>query len=156
MGKIQPVELHYGFIPNEGLRECIVSDGLMLVGDSAGQANPVVLEGIRYAIEFGRLAGEIGAKSVSRSSDKISLSEYERLCKSRLESKLSSALKVQTRWIALSDDEWDEEIEILRNMTLDEFLDFIKGDFTARKMMKLALNHPKLAARQLFNMVLRH
>jgi digeranylgeranylglycerophospholipid reductase len=155
MGKIQPVELHYGFIPNEGLRECIISDGLMLVGDSAGQANPVVLEGIRYAIEFGRLAGEIGAKSVSRSSDKKSLFEYQQICKSRLESKISSALKVQTRWIALSDDEWDEEIEILRNMTLDEFLDFIRGEFTARKMMKLALNHPKLAARQLFDMVLR-
>jgi digeranylgeranylglycerophospholipid reductase len=72
-----------------------------------------------------------------------------------LESKISSALKVQTRWIALSDDEWDEEIEILRNMTLDEFLDFIRGEFTGRKMIKLALNHPKLAARQLFDMVLR-
>ena len=29
----------------------------MLVGDSAGQANPLVLEGIRFAIEFGRVAG---------------------------------------------------------------------------------------------------
>jgi digeranylgeranylglycerophospholipid reductase len=66
-----------------------------------------------------------------------------------------SALKVQTRWLGLSDEEWDKEIEILRDMTVDEFLDFIKADFTTGKMMKLALHHPKLAARQLFNMILK-
>ena len=60
LGKIQPVELHYGFIPNEGPRQVSVADGLLMVGDSAGQSNPLVLEGIRYAIEFGRLAGEVG------------------------------------------------------------------------------------------------
>src|ERR671925_1019296 len=57
-GKIQPIELHYGFIPNEGVRQSSIADGLIMVGDSAGQSNPLVLEGIRYAIEFGRLAGK--------------------------------------------------------------------------------------------------
>jgi digeranylgeranylglycerophospholipid reductase len=155
MGKIQPIELHYGFIPNEGLRTSTVSDGLMLVGDSAGQANPLVLEGIRYAIEFGMLAGEIGAKSLAQNSNKESLLEYERIWKSRVESKINSALKVQSRWIGLSDEDWDREIEILRDLSSEEFLDFIKAEFTARKMARLALNHPKLVARQLFNTVLR-
>ena len=155
MGKIQPIELHYGFIPNEGLRTSTVSDGLMLVGDSAGQANPLVLEGIRYAIEFGMLAGEIGAKSLARNSNKESLLEYERIWRSRVESKINSALKVQSRWIGLSDEDWDREIEILRDLSSEEFLDFIKAEFTARKMARLALNHPKLMARQLFNTVLR-
>ena len=155
MGKIQPIELHYGFIPNEGLRTSTVSDGLMLVGDSAGQANPLVLEGIRYAIEFGMLAGEIGAKSLARNSNKESLLEYERIWKSRVESKINSALKVQSRWIGLSDEDWDREIEILRDLSSEEFLDFIKAEFTTRKMARLALNHPKLMARQLFNTVLR-
>jgi digeranylgeranylglycerophospholipid reductase len=155
MGKIQPIELHHGFIPNEGLRTSTVSDGLMLVGDSAGQANPLVLEGIRYAIEFGMLAGEIGAKSLARNSNKESLLEYEKIWKSRVESKINSALKVQSRWIGLSDEDWDREIEILRDLSSEEFLDFIKAEFTARKMARLALNHPKLMARQLFNTVLR-
>jgi digeranylgeranylglycerophospholipid reductase len=155
MGKIQPIELHYGFIPNQGLRTSTVSDGLMLVGDSAGQANPLVLEGIRYAIEFGMLAGEIGAKSLAQNSNKESLLEYERIWKSRVESKINSALKVQSRWIGLSDEDWDREIEILRDLSSEEFLDFIKAEFTARKMARLALNHPKLVARQLFNTVLR-
>jgi digeranylgeranylglycerophospholipid reductase len=155
LGKIQPIELHYGFIPNEGTRQATVADGLLMVGDSAGQANPLVLEGIRYAIEFGRLAGRVGAESVAKGSNKESLAEYERMWKAKAASKIASALKVQTRWIGLSDEEWDREIEILRDMTGDEFIDFIKAEFTAGKMMKLALHHPKLAARQLFNMVLK-
>jgi digeranylgeranylglycerophospholipid reductase len=156
MGKIQPIELHHGFIPNEGLRKSTVYDGLILVGDSAGQANPLVLEGIRYAIEFGMLAGEIGAKSLAQNSDKESLLEYERIWKKRVESKINSALKVQSRWIGLRDEDWDREIEILRDMSYEEFLDFIKAEFTARKMLRLALNHPKLMARQLFDTVLRN
>lgn len=155
LGKIQPVELHYGSIPNEGSRQTSVADGLIMVGDSAGQSNPLVLEGIRYAVEFGRLAGEVGAKSISRGSSKESLLEYERTWKSRVEKKIASALRVQSRWIGLSDEQWDKEIEILRDMTVDEFLDFIKADFTAGKMMKLALHHPKIAARQLFNMIIK-
>jgi len=156
LGKIQPIELHYGFIPNEGLRESSVSDGFILVGDSAGQSNPLVLEGIRYAIEFGRLAGEIGARSLSKDCEKASLIEYEQIVRKRIESKIKAALKVQARWIGLSDDEWNKEIDILRDLSIDEFLDFIKAEFTTVKMMRLALNHPKLAARQLFNIVLKH
>lgn len=155
MGKIQPIELHYGFIPNEGVRQNSVADGLVMVGDSAGQSNPLVLEGIRYAIEFGRLAGDVGARSLSRNASRESLLDYEKTWKTRIESKIKSALKVQTRWLGLSDEEWDKEIEILRDMTVDEFLDFIKADFTAGKMMKLALHHPTLAARHLFNMILK-
>jgi digeranylgeranylglycerophospholipid reductase len=155
LGKIQPVELHYGFIPNEGVRHNSVADGLLMVGDSAGQSNPLVLEGIRYAIEFGRLAGEVGARSLSQDAKRESLLDYEKTWKAKVESKIQSALKVQTRWLGLTDEEWDKEIEILRDMTVDEFLDFIKADFTAGKMMKLALHHPKLAARQLFNMILK-
>jgi digeranylgeranylglycerophospholipid reductase len=155
-GKIQPIELHYGFIPNEGVRRNSIADGLVMVGDSAGQSNPLVLEGIRYAIDFGRLAGKVGADSLSENSDKESLLEYERSWKSKVESKIHSALKVQMRWLGLTDEEWDKEIEILRDMTVHEFLDFIKADFTKVNMMKLALHHPKVAARQLFNMILKN
>lgn len=154
-GKIQPLELHYGFIPNEGVRHNSIADGLIMVGDSAGQSNPLVLEGIRYAIEFGRLAGKVGADSLSHNSDRESLLEYERSWKAKAESRIHSALKVQMRWIGLTDEQWDKEIEILRDMTVDEFLDFIKADFSRVNMMKLALHHPKLVARQLFNMILK-
>ncbi len=154
MGKIEPVELHYGFIPNEGVRASTVADGFMLVGDSAGQANPLVLEGIRYAIEFGRLAGDIGSKALQQGASRQSLLEYEREWRSKVQGKIAAALKVQSRWLGLTDEQWDREIEIIRDMSLDEFLDFIRADFSVSKMLKLAMHHPKTAARQLFNMIL--
>ncbi|MGE3859918.1 MAG: NAD(P)/FAD-dependent oxidoreductase [Nitrososphaeraceae archaeon] len=155
LGNIQPVEYHFGYIPNQGSRESSVFEGLILVGDSAGQSNPLVLEGIRHAIEFGRVAGQVGAESLSFDCSKKSLMKYEKEWKKRLNSKIESALKVQARWIGLSDDQWDNEIAILNHMSIDEFLDFITSEFSAKKMIRLSLNHPKMVARQLFNLVLK-
>jgi len=72
-----------------------------------------------------------------------------------VQSKIVAALRVQSRWVGLTDNEWDEEIDIIRDMSIDEFLDFIRADFSMPKMLKLALHHPRTAARQLFNMVLK-
>jgi digeranylgeranylglycerophospholipid reductase len=152
---VQPLEFHFGFIPNEGSRQTTIDDRLIMVGDSAGQSNPLVLEGIRYAIEFGRLAGRVGARSLSKGSVKSSLSEYERIWKNKVQSKINSAMKIQSRWMNLSDNQWDQEIEMLRHMSSEEFLDFIRAEFTVTNMLRLALNHPRLAARQLFSLVLR-
>src|SRR5678815_3036517 len=113
---------HYGFIPNEGSRKATIFDGLLLVGDSAGQANPLVLEGIRFAIEFGRVAGEIGAKSLLKGCTRESLQEYEKFWKQRVSSRIKSSLKVQSRWLKMNNDSWDREVEIIQQMNLEEFV----------------------------------
>lgn len=151
---IQPIEFHYGFIPNEGSRESTVFDGLMLVGDSAGQANPLVLEGIRFAIEFGRVAGDVGANSLLKGCTRESLEQYEKFWKERVSSKIKSSLKVQSRWLQMNDDSWDREVEIIQQMTVEDFLDFIKAQFTTSRLMKLILTHPHSTAKQLFRIIL--
>lgn len=154
LGRIVPVEFHYGLIPNEGLRPSTVEDGLILVGDSAGQANPLVLEGIRYAIEFGRKAGEV-ATDAAKSGDtsKNSLKAYEDSMRKAVGSKIASAIKVQYRWLGLTDKEWDQEISIIDDLSAEEFLDFVKAEFGLANMVKLATSHPKLALRQLFGLI---
>ena len=154
LGKITPIEFHYGLIPNDGLSRKTVYDNLILVGDSAGQANPLVLEGIRYAIMFGRVAGEVSANAIkSGDTSEKSLKKYEENWKKAIKAKINSASKIQDRWIGLSDEEWDKEIEIIGKLTPDEFIDFIKADFGLTNMVKLAAHHPKLAVRHLFNIV---
>jgi len=101
--KIQPMELHYGIIPNEGCVRKSVHDGLILVGDCAGHSNPLILEGIRFAIDFGRLAGEVAVRSLTHGATKESLRGYEDKWRNEIESKIASALKVQSRWLALTD-----------------------------------------------------
>ena len=151
---IQPIEFHYGFIPNEGSRKSTIFDGLMLVGDSAGQANPLVLEGIRFAIEFGRVAGEVGANSLSKGCTRESLEQYEKFWKERVSSKIKSSLKVQSRWLQMNDDSWHREVEIIQQMTVEDFLDFIKAQFTTSRLMKMILIHPHSTAKQLFRIIL--
>ncbi len=154
LGKITPIEFHYGLIPNDGLSRKTVFNNLILVGDSAGQANPLVLEGIRYAIKFGRVAGKVVSDAVkSGKTDESMLYPYEANWKKEIESKIKSAGKVQDRWISLSDEEWDKELDIIKELTSEEFIDFIKADFGLSNMIKLAAHHPKLAVRQLFNLV---
>ncbi len=154
LGKITPIEFHYGLIPNDGLARKTVFNNLILVGDSAGQANPLVLEGIRYAIKFGRVAGDIASKAIKNGkTDVKSLEPYENYWKKEIQSKINSAAKVQDRWIRLSDEEWDKELDIINELRPEEFLDFIKADFGLTNMIKLATHHPKLVVRQLFNLV---
>jgi digeranylgeranylglycerophospholipid reductase len=154
LGKIKTLEFHYGLIPNEGLSRKTVYDNLILVGDSAGQANPLVLEGIRYAIRFGRVAGSIAAKAISRGDvSETALLPYEDSWKKAILTKINSASKVQSRWLGLSDKEWDKELDIIKELDIDEFLDFIKAEFSLASIVRLATHHPKLAVRQLFNIV---
>ena len=154
LGKIEKIEFHYGLIPNEGLTRKTVYDNLILVGDSAGQANPLVLEGIRYAIRFGEIAGKVAAAAIkNEDTSEKSLMPYEKEWRKAIESKINSAVKVQNRWVRLTDEEWDNELNIINELTADEFLDFIRADFGVSKMLKLATHHPKMIVRQLFNMV---
>ena len=154
LGEIKKMEFHYGLIPNEGLSRKTVYDNVILVGDSAGQANPLVLEGIRYAIRFGEVAGKVAADAIKNGdTSETSLMPYEKEWKKSIESKIKSAVKVQNRWVGLTDEEWDNELDIINELTADEFLDFIRADFGVTKMVKLATHHPKMIVRQLFNMV---
>ena len=154
LGKITPIEFHYGLIPNDGLSRKTVYNNLILVGDTAGQANPLVLEGIRYAIKFGRVAGDVASRAIkSGKTNEESLLPYEDNWKKEIEAKIKSAGKVQDRWIGLSDEQWDKELDIIKELKAEEFLDFIKADFGLSNMLKLATHHPKLVVRQLFGLV---
>ena len=57
------------------------------------------------------------------------------------------------RSLSLSDQEWDRELDVIKELSMDEFLDFIKADFSLGSIVKMAVSHPKLAVRQLFNIV---
>ncbi len=127
---------------------------MILVGDSAGLANPLVLEGIRYAIKFGRVAGQVSSDAIKKNdTTETSLMSYQENWQKSISSKINSAYKVQSRWSRLSDEQWDKEIDIIGELSADEFLDFIRADFSLTKIVKLATRHPKLAVRQLFNIV---
>jgi digeranylgeranylglycerophospholipid reductase len=150
LGKIVPIEFHYGMVPNQGLRNKLFHRGVAVVGDSAGQANPLVLEGIRYAARYGELCGRAAVKYILGKDERAFESGYESVCRSEIESRIRAALRVQARWLTNDDVAWDREIDILRALSCEDFLDFIRADFTPGLVAKVAARHPLLAARELF------
>lgn len=154
LGNIDIDEYHYGLIPNDGIGRRTAYDNILLVGDAAGQANPLVLEGIRYAIRFGRLAGKTAASAIkSKDTSYAMLRSYETGWRDAVGSKIKSAYKVQNRWLSLSDAQWTEELKILDALSVDEFLDFVKADFGFSGMAQMAARHPRLAVRQLLGLI---
>jgi digeranylgeranylglycerophospholipid reductase len=80
--------------------------------------------------------------------------QYEKFWKERVSSKIKSSLKVQSRWLQMNDDSWDREVEIIQQMSVEDFLDFIKAQLTTSRLMKLILTHPHRTAKQLFRIIL--
>ena len=154
LGKTRILEYHYGLIPNSGIDRSSVYERVILAGDTAGQANPLVLEGIRYAIRFGRMAGSTAAKAALQDDASLDmLRHYEKAWRSEAESRIKSAYKVQKRWLDLTDPQWDRELDIINELNADQFLAFVRADFGLYNMTKLAVRHPKLAVRQLFGLL---
>ncbi|HUV74478.1 MAG TPA: geranylgeranyl reductase family protein [Anaerolineae bacterium] len=74
-----PVTLVAGSVPVGIARGSIVTDGLMLVGDAARQADPLTGGGTANAMLAGRLAAEVAAKAVEEGDASAgALKEYER------------------------------------------------------------------------------
>jgi len=96
----------------------------------------------------------VGADSISKGCTRESLEQYEKFWKYRVSSKIKSSLKVQSRWLQMNDDAWDREVEIIEQMTVEDFIDFIKAQFTTSRLMKLVLTHPHTTAKQLFRLIL--
>jgi len=68
-----------GIIPASGVIDNVVTDGVMLVGDAAGQLIPLTGAGVHTGIVAGRIAGEVAARAAHEGEVSASrLSEYDR------------------------------------------------------------------------------
>lgn len=68
-----------GICPASGTLSKIVDNGVMVVGDAAGQLMPLTGAGVQSGIEAGRISGEVAAQSVEEGDVSASrLSMYER------------------------------------------------------------------------------
>lgn len=154
LGRLSVTESHFGLIPNGGQARPTAFDGLLLAGDTAGQANPLVLEGIRYAVRFGAEAGAVAAGAVAAGDASAAyLSRYERGWRGAVGSRLRAAGRVQDRWIGMDDAGWDAEIGVIGELGTGDFVDFIRAEFGSARMARMAVRHPRMAARQLLGIV---
>lgn len=154
LGRVCPIEFHYGVVPDEGPRSVTVADRVLLVGDSAGHLNPLLLEGITFAIRFGRFAGDAVKRAVNDADAlKVQVDEYEKRWKSEVWHDFQIGPNVQKKWLEMSDEEWDKEMSVFDSISAREVLELLQAQFSTRKLMRVAVRHPQLLRSKSFSII---
>lgn len=111
-----PVELNIGGIPVSGPVEKTFTNGLLVVGDAAGQVDPLTGGGIHLTVVCGKIAGEIAAEAVNtgNTSEKF-LKRYEDLWKEKLGKNFEMSIKYRKVLDTLTDGEMNMLAEFVEN-----------------------------------------
>lgn len=104
-------------IPTGGALNQTVNDGVLIVGDAAGQVKSTTGGGIYYSILCAKIAGETLTKGLERSEATVPKEEligYEKKWRERIGEEISFSCKVRAFLDSLSDNEVDYLFQILR------------------------------------------
>lgn len=149
LGRIVPFEEHGGIIPVEEAPRVPVGDGIIVVGDAACQANPVVGEGIRPAMMFGRLAAEVSSRAIlSNDCTLPGFRSYVREWQSYLRSH-DRALELNRRMAVYDDSRWERALVSMRKLSHAEWYALLRGDLSLAFVLGLAFKHPSLLTSRL-------
>jgi digeranylgeranylglycerophospholipid reductase len=140
----QPLEYHTGVVPAEGMRETLVADGLMAVGDAAGQASTLLGEGIRWAIWAGRMAGAVAAEAARKGdASQPFLMKYQQQWQDTYGMRLRVAYQINRRIARYDDAKWDARTAVFKTLSPQQFADVIASNFTAGFFLRSAISHPE-------------
>ncbi len=95
------------------------TDGVMLVGDAAGQVKPTSGGGIYMGAVCARIAGEVAARA---SRKETLLEEYEKRWRSAVERELSIGMRIHKSLGKLSDENLNEFISFLNKPKIREII----------------------------------
>jgi digeranylgeranylglycerophospholipid reductase len=143
----QPIEHHAGLIPSECYAARCAGDGIVGVGDAAGQASSLLGEGIRWAIQAGRMAGEVAARAIDKGDvSREALAAFERGWVKRYGKDLRIAHQINQRIARWDDRKWNERMEVLKLLTPDQFIEALKTNLTGGWLLRFLVRNPAALA----------
>lgn len=127
-------EVNAGVIPSIAYDEKLVYGTVIRTGDSANFATPTVGEGIRIAIEYGRLLGrELGAFI---QGDKKALSRYESTCSKVFKQDYKFGFMMNTRIAGYPAERWDKSLKRLARLTAVEMTQLVRSHFSLKMVLR--------------------
>ena len=143
----QPLEHHAGLIPSECYATRFAGDGILGVGDAAGQASSLLGEGIRWAIQAGKMAGEAAANAIEKKdTSRAALADFEDRWTRRYGRDLRLAHKINQRIARWDDAKWNQRMEILKLLSPDQFVEALKTNLTGGWLLRFLARNPKALA----------
>jgi digeranylgeranylglycerophospholipid reductase len=132
-----PVELNVGGVPLSGIVDKTYTDGFLLVGDAAGQVDPLSGGGIHTTVECAKIAGEIAAESVEKNDTSARfLQKYEKRCSMEVGKDIKKSLKYRRIMDKLTDEDFNAISEFLKGHDLESI--------SKLSMIGLIKGHPNL------------
>ena len=129
-----------GITPVSGLVDKVVDDGVMLVGDAAGQLIPCTGAGVHAGVVAGRIAGEVAARAADEGVVSASrLSEYERRFDVVWGKRIRDSRRVVEMLDRFSDDDLNTFAEVL---TSEDVVALANGLDVARVLARVVKRAP--------------
>jgi digeranylgeranylglycerophospholipid reductase len=140
------VELHRGLIPFLApLKAPLAADGLVVVGDAAGQNSALAGEGIRYAIEAGQLAGDAIITALAAGDCSLRrLKRYETSWRKVHGRDLWIAFRIHRAMLHFTDADWSPALALLQRLSPAQFAGLLRNEFTAAWILDLTLHNMPL------------
>lgn len=142
----------HGAIPADPPALPLVGPGWLAAGDAAGQASPLLGEGIRFGLELGAEAGRAAAAALA-DQNPSPLEDYVRTWEARYGRKFRLEHALNRRMAGLDARGWDKAVALLGALGEAPLLELLQGQYTPGVIMGLAIRHPTLAARIAWAMV---
>ncbi len=140
-----PIEYHTGLFPSEAPPEKLVAAGLVATGDAGMQGSTLVGEGIRYAINSGRMAGRVVGAAIQQGDWSPGvLSRYEDEWRAKYLREMQLSYKINRIIARFTDRQWDKGLDLLRHLSPDQAAALLKGDYSAKLGLQLVTRNPGL------------
>ena len=135
--KAAMIETHTGAIPSAPPLRRTCADGLLVVGDAGGLISTLLGEGIRFAIELGRLAGEVATEAhVAGRFDGRFLSRFDRAWRKRYGRMFTWAEAANRRIARYDDAQWSGKIRLLAKLPAEVIPALLKGNWLEARLLK--------------------
>ncbi len=137
------IEVNAGCIPVGGFLESMVGNGIVGVGDSVNQVNPIHGGGIAESLKAGRIAGDVIADAIKKNDVSAKqLSAYDKIWWKECGNRLKNVEKVREMFEKMTDDELNDMAEVLSG---EELVDLAHG----KNYLKVAKLYAKFKAKGL-------
>jgi len=131
-----------GICPATGTLDKIVDDGVMLVGDAAGQTIPMTGAGVESAIHAGKMAGRVASKAIQEGdTSKTRLEEYHETFNRHWGKLMGKSRRTLNIIDALNDEDLNTLSEIV---TSKQVKSLAYGENVTRVIINLAFKAPRL------------
>ncbi|HEX3327858.1 MAG TPA: NAD(P)/FAD-dependent oxidoreductase [Actinomycetota bacterium] len=138
------VEVHRGIVPFSAPTGPLVWNGLVRVGDAAGQVSALAGEGIRLALDAGSMAGRAVARALEDGgAESPYLREYERSWRRSQGRELRAAYQVHRRLLGQTDADWERLGRALSPLPAEHIDRLLRSRYSAGWLMRVLVRSPR-------------